>query len=292
LAEAAMQNRSKKLREAYARDIADRAGVADPRVEAAFAAVPREDFSGPPPWFVSGGLFGMSGGRRDLESLYDDVLVAIDPKRGINNGQPSLHAKAIEALQLKEGEAALHIGAGAGYYTAILARLVGPSGRVTAYEIEPDIAERARANLAAYPQVEVRARSGAGSEPGGDDSLPQADAIYVNAAASHPIKAWLEALKPGGRLLFPLHAERSSGAMLMVTRPPRDSDRWPAQILTGVVFISCEGGQDREIGRRLDQAFRHGGAHAVRSLRFGADARETDWLRGDDWALSTEPADG
>ena len=53
------------------------------------------------------------------------------------------------------------------------------------------------------------------------DGLPKADAIYVNAAASHPVRAWLDALKPGGRLLFPLQAANSSGAMCLITRPAR-----------------------------------------------------------------------
>ena len=278
-----MQHKSKDLREAYARDIARRAGVADPRIEAAFAAVPREDFSGQPPWFVSGGLFGVSGGRRDLESLYDDVLVAIDRTRGINNGQPSLHAKAIEALQLKAGETVLHIGAGAGYYTAILARLVGPSGKVIAYEIEPDIAERARANLGRYPQVEVRGRSGVG------EALPPADAIYVNAAADHPVRSWLDALNVGGRLVFPLHAQHSHGAMLLVTRPA-EGDLWPARFLCGAVFIACAGAVDPDMSTRLDEAFRRGGSRNVRSLRLGTKPDAADWVTGDDWALSMKEA--
>ena len=129
-------------------------------MEAAFAAVPREDFAGPPPWRIgSGGLFGQTTSE-DPADLYDDVLVAIDAGRGINNGQPSLHAQSIDALGLKRGETVVQIGAGAGYYTAILAHLVGPAGKVVAYEIDPGIAERARINLARFPQVEVRARSG------------------------------------------------------------------------------------------------------------------------------------
>src|SRR5271154_4744278 len=129
-----------KRRQAYAAEITRR--VRDPRIEEAFAAVPREDFAGPPPWRVSGGWFGGKG-ENDLASLYDDVLVAIDASRGINNGQPSLHALSIDALALKEGETVVQIGAGAGYYTAILAQLVGPQGKVVAYEIDPDIAVRA-----------------------------------------------------------------------------------------------------------------------------------------------------
>ena len=269
-----------KRRQAYAAEITRRAGVGDPRIAAAFAAVPREDFAGPPPWRIgSGGIFGQTTSD-DPARLYDDVLVAIDVHRGINNGQPSLHAQSIEALALKEGETIVQIGAGAGYYTAILARLVGPSGRVVAYEIEPDIAERAKANLVRYPQVEVRARSGV-------EGLPEADAIYVNAAASHPLRAWLDALKVGGRLLFPLQAKGSSGAILLITRPPQ-GDAWPARFLSAVVFIACEGAQDRAMARKLDEAFRGGGSGRVRSLRFGAEPSRSDWLRGDGWALSTD----
>jgi hypothetical protein len=44
------------------------------------------------------------------------------------------------------------------------------------------------------------------------------------------------------------------------------------------------------IARKLDEAFRRGGTEGVRSLRFGAEPRATDWIRGDRWALSTESA--
>ena len=277
-----MADRLAERRRAYAAEITRRAGISDPRIEAAFAAVPREDFAGPPPWRIgSGGFFGLTSSN-DPERLYEDVLINIDAERGINNGQPSLHAQSLDALGLKEGETVLHIGAGAGYYTAILAELVGAKGRVIAYEIAPDIAARAAANLARYTGVEVRARSGV-------EDLPEADAIYVSAAASHPARGWLDALKPSGRLVFPLQAARSSGAMLIVTRPER-GEAWPARLLTSVVFIPCEGAQDSEMGRRLDEAFRRGGQERVRSLRFGSEAGETDWIRGHGWALSTEPA--
>jgi len=295
-----MLHSSLKLRRDYAAEIMRLAGVADPRVEAAYAAVPREDFSGPPPWRVSGGLFNRGGGERDVAALYDDVLVAIDARRGINNGQPSLHARCLAGLALHGGETVLHIGAGAGYYTAILAHLVGPAGRVVAYEIEPDIADRARKNLAGFPQVELRAASGVASD------LPKADAIYVNAAASHPLRAWLDALKPAGRLMFPLQSANSSGAMLEIVRPRQDDDEgsdgasdggseerrgaWPARFLCGVVFIPCEGAQDARLGRRLEAAFQRGGAERVRWLTFGLAAAEDVWLQGDGWALTTAGA--
>ena len=141
--ERGVADRVRERRQAYAAEITRSAHVRDPRIEKAFAAVPREDFVGNPPWRVgSGGLFGLTSSD-DPVRLYEDVLVAIDPERGINNGQPSLHAQAIDALGLKEGETIVQIGAGAGYYTAILATLVGRKGRVIAYEIEPEMAARA-----------------------------------------------------------------------------------------------------------------------------------------------------
>ena len=241
--------------------------------------MPREDFSGPPPWLVSGGHFGLRR-ETDLAAIYDDVLVAIDSRKGINNGQPSLHAQCIAALALQAGERIAHIGAGAGYYTAILARLVGASGKVFAYEIEPEIAERARTNLARYPQVEVLARNGI-------EGLPPVDCIYVNAAASYPIPGWLEALNVGGRLLFPMHAAHSSGAMLLVTRPP-GGGAWPARFLTASCSSPARG---RRIRASMAAWTRPSAAAAqARCARCGsaAEAKPSDWLRGDGWALSTE----
>ena len=61
----------------------------------------------------------------DPAFLYQDTLVALDADRGINIGEPTLHARCLDALALREGETVLHVGAGAGYYTALLAHLSG-----------------------------------------------------------------------------------------------------------------------------------------------------------------------
>ena len=54
----------------------------------------------------------------------------------------------------------MQVGAGTGYFTAVLAELVGPSGRVCAFEIDEDLAATARTLLAEWPWVSVEARSG------------------------------------------------------------------------------------------------------------------------------------
>src|SRR5277367_5017248 len=75
-------DRLAKRRHAYAAEITRSARIQDPRIEAAFAAVPREHFVGSPPWWIgSGGLFGVTSSD-DPARLYEDVLVAIDAERG------------------------------------------------------------------------------------------------------------------------------------------------------------------------------------------------------------------
>src|SRR5207244_6913614 len=80
--------------------------------------------------------------------LYVNQLVGLLTERNLNNGEPSLHAMMIGSAAPKPGEHAVHIGAGVGYYTAILAELVGATGRITAIELDAELAERAAANLA------------------------------------------------------------------------------------------------------------------------------------------------
>jgi protein-L-isoaspartate(D-aspartate) O-methyltransferase len=114
---------------------------------AAFARVPREQFLGPGPWqILSPGTDGSAYRTttdNDPAHLYRDVLVAIDPSRRLNNGQPSYLASCIESLDLQQGERVLHVGCGVGYYTAIMADVVGPTGHVLGIEIDADLASRA-----------------------------------------------------------------------------------------------------------------------------------------------------
>ena len=125
---------------------------------------------------------------------------AIIPERHLNNGQPSLHAALIASAAPKMGEHAVHVGAGVGYYTAILHRLVGRSGRVTAIEFDTGLAARLAANFAGVRNINVV--RGDGSRVAFDS----ADIIYVNAGATKPAEAWLDRLTEAGRLILPMTA--------------------------------------------------------------------------------------
>jgi len=144
------------VRAAYAKQVLAAAGVDDARLVQAFAAIPREDFLGPGPWLVRRWLRDyMSTPDADPVYLYTDDLVALVPARGVNNGQPSLHAHLIHQALPAVGQHVVHVGTGTGYCTAILAHLVGPSGRVTGIEYDGSLAARARASLAPYANVAV-----------------------------------------------------------------------------------------------------------------------------------------
>src|SRR5438034_11212442 len=135
------------IRAAYAKQVLAAANVVDARVAQAFAAIPREDFLGPGPWLVRRWMRDyVSTPDADPVYLYTDDLVALVPERGVNNGQPSLHAHLIHQALPAVGGHGGQAGTGTAEYTAILARLVGPSGRVTGIEYDPDLAARARAN--------------------------------------------------------------------------------------------------------------------------------------------------
>jgi len=76
-------------------------------------------------------------GRDDADPchVYQDVLIALDQARGLNNRQPSLSVSLLDQMNRFPGEYALHLGCGTDYYSAILAEPVGFQGSVSALEI-------------------------------------------------------------------------------------------------------------------------------------------------------------
>lgn len=130
----------------YADEVRIGAGVNSSALIAAYARVPREKFMGPAPWQIASpdiialacmGLTGMAySTTENPQDLYHNVLVALDPARYLNNGQPSALARWIDALDLAPGERVYHLGCGVGYYTAIMAEVVGIAGRVAASEVD------------------------------------------------------------------------------------------------------------------------------------------------------------
>jgi protein-L-isoaspartate(D-aspartate) O-methyltransferase len=264
----------------YAQLIAKRAGVpADSELAEAFRTTPRERFVGGPPWRIRTRHGFVEASENDPALLYQDVVVSLGVD-GLNNGEPSLHAMCIATLRPMKGDRIVHVGAGTGYYTTILAKLVGAEGRVDAYEIEPGLVQRAQENLACLPQVTLHVRNGA------EGPLPMCAVLYVNAGATAPLAVWLDALEPGGRLLFPLTADEGGGAMLLITRT--GGDAWAARFLFQAQFVDCAGARDEAEEQRLAEAFRNRNWRKVQSLYRNDGPDGSCWVAGRGWWLSTE----
>jgi len=147
-------------RQFFAEEIETVANLKTRALVEAFAAVPRDRFLPPGPWLLRGEMDLGAPPRltpdADPRRVHHNVVVGIDPARMLFNGQPAFLALLIDALTLRPGSRALHVGCGLGYYTAILAHVVGPSGRVVAHDVDEALVVGARANLLSTRWVEVR----------------------------------------------------------------------------------------------------------------------------------------
>ena len=274
--------RSAAFRTFFANLVAANAGISPgSELAAAFASTPREQFVGPAPWkiFTPGGYIETLSD--DPAYLYQDVVVSLGENGPLNNGQPTLHAFCLAALGPLAGRRVVHVGAGSGYYTTILAKLVGTEGAVDAYEVEENLAQRAATNLAPFRNVTIHHRSGA------ESPLPACDGIYVNAGCTSPLGVWLEALRPGGRLLFPLTPAEGAGAMLLITKT--GGAVYGARFLCQAQFVPCVGARDEQEAQTLKTAFQKGNWREVRSLHRSAVSPEECWWSGANAWLSTRP---
>jgi protein-L-isoaspartate(D-aspartate) O-methyltransferase len=269
----------------YADEIRIAAGLHSAALVAAYARVPREKFMGPGPWkvaspdMVSMALMGLAGtaylSTDNPRDLYHNVLVALDPDRHLNNGQPSALARWIDALDLGAGDRVYHLGCGVGYYTAIMGEVVGAGGRVAASEVDAGLAARARENLAAYPNVSVHVGDGAAFDPG------QCDAIFVNAGVTHPHPLWLERLSQHGRLVLPLTGAMDSsnvGGAGIVAKITRQGNGFSARVVSLVGIYSCTSVRDPEMSAALAKALATKALLKLKSVRTDPHQQEQSCL--------------
>jgi protein-L-isoaspartate(D-aspartate) O-methyltransferase len=278
------------IRQTFAERLAAERGLVSPRLVSAFAAVAREEFLGPGPWLL---LADDSGYRStpdaDPRHLYADVAAAIDPSRILNNGAPGFLAVLLDQLRIREGERVAHIGCAVGYYSAILAELVGAKGRVIAVELDPELCERARRNLRRWRQVEVRHADGT-QQPG-----EPVDVVLVHGGVTHPQPSWLGAVGAGGRVAMPLTAIRPPSRIRRIVRDhagrilmlERRAAGFAARFGDVCGMQALLGGRDPALQERLRLAYERGGAGEVRSLREDPHAEEAScWLHRDGACLS------
>ena len=122
---------------------------------------------------------------------------------GQTGSQPSTVAAMLRLLEVPVGTAVLDIGSGSGWTTALLARLVGPTGSVLGLEIDPELAAFGAANLAAcdlpWARIEPADPHVLGRPvPGG---WPR---ILVSAAARRLPAALVAQLADDARMVLPV----------------------------------------------------------------------------------------
>jgi protein-L-isoaspartate(D-aspartate) O-methyltransferase len=164
-------------------------------------------------------LAAMESVRRELfvpederGEAYADAALPIGHGQTIS--QPYMVARIAEALDLKPGERVLDVGTGSGYQAAVLAEL---GADVHTIERIPELAEQARANLAAagYEQVHVHVGDGTLGLP---EQSPFG-AIAVAAAAPSLPQRLYDQLEQRGRLVVPIGGRWGQRLEVIVRSP-------------------------------------------------------------------------
>ena len=192
-------------------------GIADERVLAAMAAVPREAFLEP--------------AMRDI--AYRDGALAIP--EGQTMSQPWVVARMTELLRVVPGERILEIGTGSGYQAAVLAYL---GARVRSIERHPRLADAARQRLEDQGITGVEVEVGDGSA-GAPDGAPW-DGIIVTAAAPIVPPSLPGQLAIGGRLVIPVGSRGTQELLVIERRGPAE---WFTESDGAVVFVPLIGAE-------------------------------------------------
>jgi protein-L-isoaspartate(D-aspartate) O-methyltransferase len=202
------------MRQRMVEEQIERRGVRNPGVLAAMRTVPRERFVP----------------EVERKRAYDDGPLAIGAGQTIS--QPYIVAFMTEAAGVGPGDRVLEVGTGSGYQAAVLAEV---GAEVRSLEIIPELAERARRDLAAagYERIQVRTGDGWAGWP---EAAPF-DAILVTAAPAEVPGALVQQLKVGGRMVLPLGT--GTQTLVRITRTERGDER---ETLLMVRFVPMTGG--------------------------------------------------
>lgn len=278
------------LRRWYAEEVRWASGVSDPRIMSAFASVPRESFLPKGPWLFSTGMMPETyqlTPNAEPHHLYHNVMVAIDPERELNTALPSYMASVLESASIHVGARVAQIGAGLGYFSAILGNLVGPTGSIVALEVETSLAKQCQRNLANYPNCACLHADG-NTYPFKARSL---DVLIVHGAATHVPRRWLESLNEGGRILVPLsYASDEPGQLARITQQRAG---FLVEFLQEVFAYPCTGTYNEECAETLREAVEMYGWYTNSKLRLDLEkVDDSAWLVTPNyWISMTEHAE-
>lgn len=164
-------------------------------VQAAFDATPRKDFL-PPDVRPRSGFDG-----------------PLSIGEGQTNSQPRTVKDMLRLLDVRPGQSVLDVGSGSGWTTALLAHVVGPTGRVRGVELLPELVDQGRANLERTERPWASIEASTPGVLGLPDHAPY-DRILVSAEAHALPQELVDQLLDDGVMVVPV-----SGWMQRVRLP-------------------------------------------------------------------------
>jgi SAM-dependent methyltransferase len=113
---------------------------------------------------------------------------------------------ALDVIAIKPGMVVADVGAGTGYMTLRMAKRVGPSGKVYAEDVQPDMLRRLRQNAAAAKLDNIQTVLGAEADPklppNTLDLILLVDVYHEFSQPQRMLRKMRESLKPDGRLVL------------------------------------------------------------------------------------------
>uniref|UniRef100_A0A7S4PRY4 Protein-L-isoaspartate O-methyltransferase n=1 Tax=Alexandrium monilatum TaxID=311494 RepID=A0A7S4PRY4_9DINO len=135
----------------------------------------------------------------------------------LHQSAPSVYARALEALELRPGLTFLNVGSGTGYFSALVAQLIGPNAWSVGVERHNELVQLARARCADMGLSNIRFQCGNCFCIDVDRSM-KFDRIYIGAGAPRDARFLYKLLKQDGVIVGPFEDEEGHGQSLSKVR--------------------------------------------------------------------------
>lgn len=249
---------------AFSAEIAASSGVSKDAVLEAFSVVPREKYLAPGPWWIrlTSGLYVRTPDAQFKHVLHNVVVRRDDDTHCTS---PALTAFCLNALHVPCGGRACLIGRDVRYEAALLAHCLGPTG---ALDVRDESMSDGRHIDSSWPA---------------QDSM---DVVWLLLGCSRPPMHLLLALKPGGRLIFPLLGPSGNAWFWLVSKPSCGDDRaWSACLMfeeEAAPWPSRWLLDEASLAESVSAGFEQ-----VNAIRLGDNDHGHTILCGDGWCLSS-----
>ncbi|MFG2915621.1 methyltransferase, FxLD system [Kitasatospora sp. NPDC048298] len=257
-----------QLRDSLTDRLLDQGAIRSDAVEAAFRTVAREHFL---PGFPLEAAYADNPTYTKTDGSGTQISAA---------SQPAIVALMLEQLGARPGQRVFEAGAGTGVNAAYLGHLVGPDGHVVTVDVDEDLVDGARKHLtdAGITNVDVVLGDGALGHP---DAAPF-DRVIATVSTSEMPTAWLQQVKPTGRIVLPL---RLRGTASRTIAFERGENGWVSVDDQLAVFMPLRGSMD---DARRTVALTHEGDVTLQVHKDQHDAVDSNVLLG---VLDTERHD-